>query len=154
MLEVCPDPEVVDRVASAIGLATASYQVQELFWGIRRFLAHLAAEAPIVVVLDDIHWAEATFLQLIVHLTTSSPDAPILLLCGTRTALLERDPTWATGTLDRRIDLAPIERCGCGAVAESLLGATTLDPEVRARHRGRSGGQPALHRAAALDAPR
>ena len=58
------DDEIAERVGAAIGLVDAPFQVAELFWGIRRFLEVLAVERPIAVVFDDIHWAEATFLEL------------------------------------------------------------------------------------------
>ena len=59
------DDEIAERVGAAIGLVEAPFQVAELFWGIRRFLEMLADERPMAVVFDDIHWAEATFLELI-----------------------------------------------------------------------------------------
>jgi class 3 adenylate cyclase/tetratricopeptide (TPR) repeat protein len=129
---VCHDREVTDRVAAAIGLRDTPYQVAELFWGVRRFLEILAANRPVVVLFDDIHWAEATFLELVSHITTTR-DAPLLLVCGSRTELLERHPDWGTGDGSRRIVLSPLSDADAGRIAEGLLGSVGLDESVRAR---------------------
>src|SRR5439155_4923737 len=64
-----PDRDaIVDRVASAVGLSTTSFPVAELFWGARKLLEAQAAEHPLVIVIDDIHWAEATFLEFLEHI--------------------------------------------------------------------------------------
>ena len=78
------DLEVADRVASVVGLSASSYQVGELFWGIRRFFELAAATRPIVVLFDDIHWAEPTFLDLIDHLIEATKGAALLILCTAR----------------------------------------------------------------------
>ena len=67
---------IVDRVASAVGLSTGSFAVTELFWGARRLLESLAAGTPLVVVVDDIHSAEATFLDFLDHLVDGGPGSP------------------------------------------------------------------------------
>ena len=136
------DREVTDRVASAIGLGGTTFQVAELFWGIRRFLEIMAAERPVVVLFDDIHWAEATFLDLLTHLTTATRDAPVMVLCGSRTELLERHPEWAQGPADRRIILSPLSDADAGRVAEHLLGSVELDETVRARIVAAAEGNP------------
>ena len=53
------------RREQALGLAQPSHPVEELFWGIRRFFETMARRSPLVVVFDDVHWAEATFLELL-----------------------------------------------------------------------------------------
>src|SRR5581483_10184370 len=60
--------DVVERVASAIGLSPETFPIEELFWGARKLLESLAREQPLVVLFDDIHWAEPTFLDLVEHL--------------------------------------------------------------------------------------
>jgi class 3 adenylate cyclase/tetratricopeptide (TPR) repeat protein len=136
------DREVTDRVASAIGLEGTTFQVAELFWGIRRFLEIMAAERPVVVLFDDIHWAEATFLDLLVQLTTTTLGAPVVLLCGSRPELLERHPEWAQGSGERRIILSPLSDADAGRVAEHLLGTIELDETIRARIVAAAEGNP------------
>ncbi|HEX6654945.1 MAG TPA: adenylate/guanylate cyclase domain-containing protein, partial [Candidatus Limnocylindria bacterium] len=76
-----PDSEVADRLASIIGVSDAVYPVPELFWGTRRFLELVGADRPILAIIDDVHWGESTFLDLLDHLVQNIADAPVLLLC-------------------------------------------------------------------------
>jgi tetratricopeptide (TPR) repeat protein len=69
----------------------------EIAWGFRKLLEHAAQDAPLVVVFDDLHWAEETLLDLVEHVADLSRDAPLLLLCLARPELLERRPSWGGG---------------------------------------------------------
>ena len=60
-----------------------------MFWAIRRLFEHVARERPLVVVIEDIHWAEPTLLDLIEHVADWSRDVPLLLLCPARPELLD-----------------------------------------------------------------
>src|SRR6476659_9019646 len=84
------DAAVIERVAAAVGLDDGDFPVPELFWGVRKLLETIASERPLALRFDDIHWAEATLLDLIAHLRTTIDGATLLLLCATRPALLER----------------------------------------------------------------
>jgi Predicted ATPase len=136
------DIEVADRVASVVGLSKSSYQVGELFWGIRRFFEIAAATRPIVVLFDDIHWAEQTFLDLIDHLTESTKGAPLLILCTARHELLEAHPTWGDQGGAVRIVLSPLSDADAARVVENLLGQAGLAEDARARIVGASEGNP------------
>jgi class 3 adenylate cyclase/tetratricopeptide (TPR) repeat protein len=139
---IVDDKEVVDRVAAAIGLAEAPFQVAELFWGIRRFFEILAAARPLAVVFDDIQWAEPTFLDLIGRLTESIEDASVMLLCTSRQELLEMQPEWAQGPNERRIVLQPLSDADAGKIIESLLGQAGLDAGIQAKVVAAAEGNP------------
>ena len=126
------DPDVAARVASAIGLTQEPFPVQELYWGARKLLEELASSRPLVVLFDDIHWAETTFLELIEHVVANA-DGRLLLVCPTRRELIERQPEWSATPPARRIELRPLSDDEAGEVAEHLLGQAELDDEVRAR---------------------
>jgi class 3 adenylate cyclase len=66
----------------------------------RRILERLARERPLIVVFDDLQWAEPTFLDLIDHVTDLARDAPMLLVCVARPELLELRPGWGGGKLN------------------------------------------------------
>jgi class 3 adenylate cyclase/tetratricopeptide (TPR) repeat protein len=66
----------------------------------RRILERLARERPLVVVFDDLQWAEPTFLELIDHVTDLARDAPMLLICSARAELLDLRPDWGGGKLN------------------------------------------------------
>ena len=137
------DRDVTDRVASSIGLPGTSYQVAELFWAIRRFLEILAAERPVVVLFDDLHWAEPTFLELVAFLAAGVHDAPVMILCGSRPELLERHPAWHPGgEIERRIVLSPLPDADAARVAQDLLGTVGLDEAVRDRIVAAAEGNP------------
>ena len=81
---------VVELIQGTIGPSPVAGGSDESFWPVRRFLEAMAASEPLVVCLEDIHWAERTFLDLIEYLAVWIRGAPILLLCITRPELLDR----------------------------------------------------------------
>ena len=86
---------IVERVAAAINLSAAQFPVAELMWGGRRFLETLAAERPLVMIVDDLHWAESTFLDFLDHLLETVEGASILVLGSARHEIAERHADWA-----------------------------------------------------------
>jgi class 3 adenylate cyclase/tetratricopeptide (TPR) repeat protein len=82
------------RIEAALGLTNTPVSPEEIAWGVRRLLEALAAATPLVVVLDDIHWAEPAFLDLVEYLVAFAQDVPILVLCTARPDLFEQRPTW------------------------------------------------------------
>ena len=90
---VAGDEVAADRVAAAIGVGGVAGTKEETQWAARRYLEALAAERPLVVVLDDLHWAEPTFLDLVEYVADFAA-APILLLCTARPDLLAERPAW------------------------------------------------------------
>jgi len=84
---------IVERIADAVGFSESSARTEEIFWAVRKLIEALAQERPVIVVLDDIHWAEPTFLDLVEYVAGFS-RAPTLLLCLGRPDLLELRPSW------------------------------------------------------------
>ena len=81
----------------------------ETAWAFRRTLETLATERPLIVVLDDLHWADPLLLDLIEYVATFSAGRPILLMCAARPDLLEKRPTWPQmGASGRVLRLAPL----------------------------------------------
>jgi class 3 adenylate cyclase/tetratricopeptide (TPR) repeat protein len=127
------DGEITDRVASAIGLSATQFSSEELAWGARRLFETLAASRPLVVLFDDIHWAETTFLELIERLVAATRDVPLLVLSTSRHDLVQRLPDWSTGPGAHRIELSRLTEEETALVAEHLLGRTALDELIRTR---------------------
>ena len=101
---------------------------EEVFWAIRKLFEHLARDRPLVVVIEDIHWAEPTLLDLIEHVADWSRDAPILLLCPARPELLDDRAGWGGGTLNATTILLeplgarrdePVDRASCPVARRS-----------------------------------
>ena len=131
LLKLTGDVEVTARLASAIGLSSAAFPLQELYWATRRFLQGLAATQPLTVLIDDIHWAEPAFLELLEYLLDATEDAPILLLATARPELLEERPDWpARPAAATRLVLKPLTADAAEAVVLHLLGSASLPAPV------------------------
>ena len=89
-------------IRGVLGEPGFAASVDEIAWATRRVLEAAAEESPLVVVLDDVHWGEEAFLDLVDHIADLSRDAPILLFCMARPELLDRRPTWAAASSTRR----------------------------------------------------
>jgi tetratricopeptide (TPR) repeat protein len=131
---------IVDRVAAAIGLSPATYQIAELFWATRRLLEAMASERPLVAIIDDVHNAAPTFLDLLDHILEAAAGAPILLLCTARHELVQAHETWTAAHADERIDLKPLSTSDAVAIIDQLLGG--LDDRVRQRIAAAAEGNP------------
>src|SRR5207244_674007 len=118
------------------------FSMEELFWGARKLLELLARKRPLVVLFDDIHWAEPTFLDLIEHLVESVENAAVVLLCPTRHELLDARPDWAVGPRAARIVLEPLTSTDIVAIIENLLGEAGIAEEARRRIVGAADGNP------------
>ncbi len=127
------DQEVTDRLAAAIGLSSAAFPLHEIYWAARKFFESLTADGPLVALIDDIHWAESAFLDLLVHVLDTSENMPILLLCTSRHDLLEKRPDWGERASALRLVLRPLTDAAAAQVAVNLLGATGLPAEVVSR---------------------
>jgi class 3 adenylate cyclase/tetratricopeptide (TPR) repeat protein len=139
-----PDADLIaDRVAGAIGLADASGAPEETFWAARKLLEALAETRPLVLVFDDLHWAEPTFLDLVEHVADSARRAPILLVCLARPELVEERRWWAGGKLNATsLLLDPLSASESDALIENLLGDTTVSADARMRAAEAAEGNP------------
>ena len=130
-----PDADVVAaRVAAAVGRPDAEAAGHETSWAIRKLLEALARGAPLVLVFDDIQWAEPTFLDFVESVVDVSRDAPIFLLCLARPELLEEQPAWGGGKVNAMsMLLEALSREESEALIENALGDRRLEPDARAR---------------------
>ena len=135
------DDDVTARLASAIGLSEGAFAMHEINWAARKFLEKLAADRPLVALIDDIHWAESAFLDLLDHVLDSAEDAPILLLATSRPDLLEKRPEWGERADALRLELKPLSDAAAARVAENLLGAS-FPADVAARIVAAAEGNP------------
>jgi tetratricopeptide (TPR) repeat protein len=132
---------VAQRVAELVGVAETPSGPGEAFWAVRRLLESIARKGPVVVGLDDIHWAEPTLLDLVEYLGEWA-EGPILIVCLARGDLLDARPGWggptSTGFLVR---LEPLPEEALGAFVEQVAGSQ-IDPQVQERIIEQSGGNP------------
>jgi class 3 adenylate cyclase/tetratricopeptide (TPR) repeat protein len=94
-LQLLPNHESASAaIRTLLGETEAATSAEEIAWAFRKTLEQAAAERPLVVVFDDVQWAEETFLDLIDHVALLSTGAAILLVCIARPELRERRPAW------------------------------------------------------------
>jgi DNA-binding SARP family transcriptional activator len=89
------DEPVARMVLAAVGLSHGAAQPEETFWAVRRLFERVATDRPLVVVFEDVHWAEPTLLDLLEYLVAFSSGHAILLVCLARPELLHTRPGWA-----------------------------------------------------------
>jgi len=115
----------------------------ETAWAFRRVFEALARPRPLVLVIDDIHWAEPTLLDLLEYLLAFSTGASILLVCLARPELFGTRPSWAvTAALARSIRLEPLSAEATRALVDGLVDLPGVSPEIRARIVERAAGNP------------
>jgi predicted ATPase/class 3 adenylate cyclase len=131
--------EVFERLASAVGLSERQYPLTEVFWSVRKLVEILSARRPLVVVFEDVHWAEPALLDLVDNVTSTAEDAAALLLCIARPEVLEARPTWAG---DAHLALAPLTAAASAEVIENLLGDARIADDARARIVDAADGNP------------
>ena len=140
---------VEPRLAHLLALdESGGYEREDLFAAWRLFFERLAAVYPVVMLFEDMQWADASLLDFIEYLLEWSRNSPILVVTQARPELLERRPTWGAGHRNfSSIYLEPLSaeamegllarprsRPACGAAgADPHAGGG--DPAVRGRDR-------------------
>jgi class 3 adenylate cyclase/tetratricopeptide (TPR) repeat protein len=127
-LGTLPAGDAARPLRALLGETDALGSSDEIAWGFRKLLEQEAQEQPVVVLFDDLHWAEEKLLDLVEHVADLSRDAPLLLLCIARPELLERRPSWgggkwnATAVLLEPLDAAETEEliAELGGVGDEL----------------------------------
>ena len=122
--------------------ALAGGAPEEIFWAVRKALESRARERPLVLVIEDIHWAEPTLLDLIEHLADWTRDAQLLLLCLARPELLDARPAWDSRTNAEALTLDPLGETEADELIEGLLGGSQLEEGARTRIRQVAEGNP------------
>jgi len=136
-LEGEADAELVtERLAVLAGNGAAP--PEELFWAVRRLFEVLTRERPLLVLFEDVHWAEPTLLDMVEHISRWSRDAPILLLCVARPELLEERPRWE----GEHVRLEPLSSGEASQLLDALDARGILLPELRARVADTAQGNP------------
>jgi class 3 adenylate cyclase/tetratricopeptide (TPR) repeat protein len=127
-------PLIGERLAALLGLSDVTPGIQETFWAVRKLFEELATRRPLVVVFDDIHWGEPTFLDLLEYLVDWIKGVPVLLLCVARDELLEVRGGWMTGKRNTYlITLQPLSEFETEGLIVNLLSGGSLAQEAGAR---------------------
>jgi tetratricopeptide (TPR) repeat protein len=133
---------VAERIGQLIGLEADPAPIEQAAWSTSRLLEALAAERPLVVVLDDLHWAEPTFLDLVEALGDGLRAAPVLLVAVARPELLEQRPAWSGGRTNAVTMLLEPGPDESGALLDGLAGDGALPATARERITRAAGDNP------------
>jgi class 3 adenylate cyclase len=128
-----------------VGQATelAGGSREEAFAAWRRFFEALAEHHPLVLVFEDVQWADEGLLDFIDHLADWVRDVPMLILCTARLELLERRPAWGGGKVNAAtIALARLSDDETAKLISTLSERPLLAAETQAALLERAGGNP------------
>jgi class 3 adenylate cyclase/tetratricopeptide (TPR) repeat protein len=107
---------------------------EEAFWAVRRVLETLARRQPVVLVIDDLHWAEPTFMDLLEHVADWVHDAPLLLVVMARPDLLDVRPAWGASRPNATSVLVePLDDDEAADLLRHLVGTATLGGRATTR---------------------
>ena len=133
---------IVEQVMGLIGVGDAA-KGSDASWAVRRLLEGMARDRPLVLVIDDVHWATPTFLDLVDYLAGSARRTQILLVCVARPELIEVRPDWGDhGTNATTIRLEPLEPAVVDQLLEQLSGGASLGAAVKRRISAAAEGNP------------
>ena len=135
------------RLAPLVGLATAeaaAVEQSESFSAWRQLIEAIAASHPLVLVVEDLHWADPALLEFVRHLVDwAGDDAALLVVATARPELLERHPGWGGGMRNSAtVSLPPLTDEETARLVAALLGLPLLPAEVQAVLLERAGGNP------------
>ncbi len=115
----------------------------EAFAAWRRFLEGLAERGPLVIVVEDIHWADEALLDFLDELVDWMTDVPLLVVATARPELLERRPNWGGGKLDATtLALQPLSDEQTAELIGRLLARPLLAADAQQILLERAGGNP------------
>ena len=134
------------RIAPLLGLVdpeAARVDRSESFAAWRRFVQAMAAGHPLVLVVEDLHWADPAMLEFLEHLCTEAAGTGLLVLATARPELEDRHPGWGGGVAGATtVALAPLTETETARLVAGLLGQPVLPAEVQAPLLERAGGNP------------
>ena len=115
----------------------------EIAWAAREFVDELADVQPLIMVFEDIHWAEEPLLELIDHVAQWVRERPLLIVCLARPELLDVRPGWGGGRVrSTAIELEPLAREESEALVEALLKEHQVSDGIRHRLLDKTEGNP------------
>ena len=134
--------QLAERLVAALGLGVAPASTEDTALSARRIFAGLARERPLLLVLEDVHWAAPAFLDL-VESVVEILRAPVLVLCLARPDLLDVRPHWGGGRLSSSsILLDVLTESESGALLDRISSDNSIDRASRERILAVAEGNP------------
>jgi class 3 adenylate cyclase/tetratricopeptide (TPR) repeat protein len=120
-------------ISGAVSGDSSAGSPEETAWAFRRLFETIASVRPLVLVMDDIHWAEPTMLDLLEYVVGASSTAPILIVCTARAELLETRPSWTAQKHAGLVTLEPLDDAASQSLVDELLREYDLPARLRER---------------------
>jgi tetratricopeptide (TPR) repeat protein len=136
---------ISSRLGPLVGITSqgGTFERQESFTAWRRFLEAVAEKSPLVLIFEDLHWADSALLAFVDHLVDYATGVPILVLCTARPELYEQTPAWGGGKRNATtIALSPLTDDETARLVSALLTDLVLPPGIQTALLERSGGNP------------
>jgi class 3 adenylate cyclase/tetratricopeptide (TPR) repeat protein len=134
------------ELRSLVGLAPAGpaghHERVAAFAGWRHFLEALARQRPLVLVFEDVHWADDGLLDFIDGLVEWSTRVPLLVVCTARPELLARRPDWGRRDAATTIKLGPLSDEETRELVRLRAGGSALNPAATGAIVEKAGGNP------------
>ncbi|MEX2459293.1 MAG: adenylate/guanylate cyclase domain-containing protein [Actinomycetota bacterium] len=131
------------RLGPLVGLPSPQVDRDESFAAWRGFLEAAALARPLVLVVEDLHWADDAMLEFVEHVAEWSTGVPILFLCTARPELYERRRGWGGGMRNSAtITLSALTDEETSSLVTALLADAVLPADTREALLERSGGNP------------
>ncbi len=142
-----PDPSLrswmKDRLGPLVGLEVSASppQEDETFTAWRRFLEGIAQAGPLVLIVEDLHWADAAFVEFLLHLAANSAGVPLMLVVTARPEIEDRHPSWlARARRSTVLSLASLPDASVRQLVNAALPGA--NPELLASVLDRAAGSP------------
>jgi class 3 adenylate cyclase/tetratricopeptide (TPR) repeat protein len=132
------------RLGPLVGLTGAGETDREdSFRAWQRFIESIAASGPLVLLFEDLHWADNALLEFVERFVDWSSGLPILVVCTGRPELYESHPAWGGGKRNSTaVALSPLSQEETARLVSALLEAAVLPAETQAALLDRAGGNP------------
>ncbi|HEY7148276.1 MAG TPA: adenylate/guanylate cyclase domain-containing protein [Gaiellaceae bacterium] len=144
--ECCPAEAVADLLGLATGVLEAVHgerSQQEISWAAREWAQVMSQTQPLILVFEDIHWAEEPLLELIEHMTEWVRDGSLMIVCLARPELLDVRSNWGGGRVRATaIELEPLNATDAETLIEALGEDGAISEETRRKLLDKTGGNP------------
>lgn len=142
----CESEAVADLLGAALGVLGATEDERtaaELTWAATRWAEQLASAQPLVLVFEDLQWAEEPLLELVDHLARALRESPVLIVCVSRPDLLDVRPAWGGGNARAlALELGALSLQESGELVDALLAHAEVPPAQRALALDKAEGNP------------
>src|SRR5580765_1122888 len=144
--QCCPPEADADLLGLATGVLEAVHgerSQQEISWAAREWALVMSQTQPLILVFEDIHWAEEPLLELIEHMTSWVRDGSLMIMCLARPELLDVRSDWGGGRVRATaVELEPLGAADSEVLIEALAEDEAISATTKRALLDKTGGNP------------